>query len=112
LRVVSYSSISIFPVWVFGTATMLFTGAPPALWLLLDCVPNSSVMLLLFDNGLSDFGLFSAPKGLLAYVVLLLLPSTRFQPSGSGVSSLLRSACEALPLPIKSYNGGCDNAGV
>jgi hypothetical protein len=114
LRVVPYSSVFMSSAWVLDPASVLLVGASPALWLLSDyvlnsCVLNNSVMLLLFSTS-NYFSLFCAPKGLPACMTLLLLPSTRFQPSGSGVAPLLRGACEALPLPVRWYD--CDNGGV
>jgi hypothetical protein len=99
---------------VLNLASVLLVGALPALWLLLDyvlnnCVLNNFIILLLFSI-LNYFSLFYALKGFPAYITLLLLLSTRFQPSGSGVTPLLRGACEALPLPMRWYD--CDNGGV
>ena len=115
LRIIPYTFISISPspapVCVLNLAFILLICAPLAFILLSGCVLNRSVMLLLFNTS-NYLGLFSVPKGLPAYTVLLLLPFIRFQPSGSGVTPLLRVVCVVLPLPVKLYSSDCDGIGI
>jgi hypothetical protein len=90
---------------VLNFVSVLLVSALSALWLLLNyvlnnCVLNNSVIFLLFSTS-NYFDLFCAPKDFSVYMTFFFLLFTRFQSSGSGVTPLLRGACEALPLFIR-----------